>query len=93
MTEDKAEDALEACKDTVLELKVENDELREAAETFGDLAERLNRALITERVQHPDAAAAAPACPRCGKAQHVHPIPPSTRGDALHCDYCGNSWH
>ena len=41
MADDKAEQALEACQDTVDELKVQNDELREAAGTSGQLAERV----------------------------------------------------
>lgn len=36
------EDALSECEEKVAELKEENAELRNAAQTFGDLAERLN---------------------------------------------------
>jgi hypothetical protein len=98
MTDDKTEESLEACQETVEELKTENVELREAEETFGELAERLNRALRSELSQQaglsddtkPDTG--VPECPRCGKARYVHSMPPSNRGDTLHCDYCGNSW-
>jgi hypothetical protein len=37
-------DALAACQEEVQELKAENADLRESAESFGALAERLNRA-------------------------------------------------
>ena len=37
-----AEEALTKCEEKVEELKEENAQLRNAAETFGDLAERLN---------------------------------------------------
>lgn len=37
-------DPLSACEQQVEELKAENAELRESAESFGALAERLNRA-------------------------------------------------
>jgi len=36
------EEALAECEETVDHLKEENAELRNAAQTFGDLAERLN---------------------------------------------------
>lgn len=36
------DDALAECEETVEHLKEENAQLRESAETFGDLAERLN---------------------------------------------------
>ena len=36
------EDALAECEETVEHLREENAELRESAQTFGDLAERLN---------------------------------------------------
>lgn len=101
MADEKTEQALGDCQDTVEELKAENVELRESADAFGELAERLNRELHPERSQQavlsgdaqPDNGALA--CPRCGKARHVHPIsvPQSYRGEAFHCDYCGNSWH
>lgn len=42
-TDDTPEDeALTECEEKVEELKEENAQLRNAAETFGDLAERLN---------------------------------------------------
>ena len=37
-------DPLAACQEQVQELKAENADLRESAESFGALAERLNRA-------------------------------------------------
>ena len=37
------EDALAECEETVEHLREENEELRESAQTFGDLAERLNK--------------------------------------------------
>ena len=37
-----AEEALTKCEEKIEELKEENAQLRNAAETFGDLAERLN---------------------------------------------------
>lgn len=42
---------LEDCQETVRHLEEENHELREAAGTFGQLAERLNSALREERRQ------------------------------------------
>ncbi len=36
-------DSLAECQETVEQLKEENAQLRESSETFGDLAERLNR--------------------------------------------------
>ena len=42
--DDQAPDPLTACEEAVQELKAENAELRESAESFGALAERLNRA-------------------------------------------------
>lgn len=41
--EERLPDALHACEEEVQELKAENAELRESAESFGALAERLNR--------------------------------------------------
>jgi hypothetical protein len=41
-------DPLSACREEVQELKAENAELRESAESFGALAERLNRAKRSE---------------------------------------------
>ncbi len=99
MADDKTERALDDCQETVQELTVENEDLREAAGTFGELAERLNQALLTERRQQADHAGDAtpengpPECPRCGKGRYVHPILASPLGHAFHCDYCGNSWH
>jgi predicted RNase H-like nuclease (RuvC/YqgF family) len=40
--EQKMRDALEACEETVEELKEENAQLRQSSRAFGDLAERLN---------------------------------------------------
>lgn len=59
MADDKPEQALEECKETVKELKVENEELRGAADTFGELAERLNQTLRKERSQKADPGHAA----------------------------------
>lgn len=85
MNEDKP-DQLQACEEKVEELAAENAELRESAETFGALAERLNQAKQAE------AAAMAIVCPRCSRPQHVVRTPPTFRGDDLHCGYCGHSW-
>jgi hypothetical protein len=41
-------DPLAACQEEVQELKAENADLRESAESFGALAERLNRAKRTQ---------------------------------------------
>jgi len=82
---DKPIDPLDECKETVEVLKEENAELRQSAESFGELAERLNqqnRALEKSM---------SVACPRCGRGMYVRPTPPTPRGD-LHCTYCGNSW-
>lgn len=89
MADEKVEKALEACEETVEELKVENEKLRESSESFGALAERLNQALRTES----DPESVHTNCPRCGQARHVHPTSKTARGHDLHCDYCGNSWH
>jgi FtsZ-binding cell division protein ZapB len=40
----KALEALEQCEEKVQELREENSQLRQSAEVFGDLAERLNKA-------------------------------------------------
>jgi predicted RNase H-like nuclease (RuvC/YqgF family) len=40
--EKDSDDALAECEETVEHLKEENAQLRESAQTFGDLAERLN---------------------------------------------------
>ena len=42
-------DELLDCKRRLAELEIENDELRASAQTFGDLAERLNQELEHER--------------------------------------------
>ena len=85
MNEDK-HDELQECEQKVEELVAENAELRESAESFGALAERLNQARQAE------AAAAAIVCPRCNKPQYVVRTAPTVRGDDLHCGYCGYSW-
>jgi hypothetical protein len=45
----RREDMLRRCYEQIRELKEENRQLRIAAESFGHLAERLNRALRAER--------------------------------------------
>jgi predicted RNase H-like nuclease (RuvC/YqgF family) len=45
------EEVIRRCNEEIRRLKTENDELRRAAESFGQLAERLNRALRAERVK------------------------------------------
>ena len=85
MVDDK-DDALEHCQETVEALRVENEELRESAESFGALAERLNQA------NRSDGNAALIMCPRCGTGEHVQRTAPIVRGNDLHCAYCGNSW-
>jgi hypothetical protein len=40
--DEEAVEALAQCEETVEQLKEENAQLRESAQTFGDLAERLN---------------------------------------------------
>jgi len=84
--EKEKQGGLEDCEEKVEELAAENAELRQSAESFGALAERLNQAR--------QAAEAAPAlvCPRCSRPQHVIRIAPTPRGNDLHCDYCGHSW-
>ncbi len=56
MSDDETKRDLDECHETVeklqeakKELEAENDHLREAADTFGDLAERLNTALKEQR--------------------------------------------
>lgn len=49
MADGETNDQLEACKETVQRLEEENDQLRQAAGTFGQLAERLNQTLRDER--------------------------------------------
>ena len=48
MVEPEASRALEECLARIRQLEEENAHLREAARTFGDLAERLKRALDDE---------------------------------------------
>jgi predicted RNase H-like nuclease (RuvC/YqgF family) len=43
------EDELERCREQIRQLKAENHELRRASESFGALAERLNRELHFQR--------------------------------------------
>jgi DNA repair exonuclease SbcCD ATPase subunit len=86
MTNSNDDDRLDECQETVEELKVENAELREAAESFGALAERLNQARRSE------ADVASERCPRCAANQHVQAIEPTAFGYDRHCNYCGNSW-
>jgi hypothetical protein len=43
------DDELRGCHEEIQRLTAENQELREAAKCFGDLAERLNRQLQVER--------------------------------------------
>jgi regulator of replication initiation timing len=64
--EEKPTDPLNDCRETVeqlqeekKELEVENEQLREASGSFGELAERLNVALTEER-QSAEAPAGAP---------------------------------
>ena len=83
---DREHDPLEDCQKTVEALTVENGELRESAETFGALAERLNQ------VNRAHENAAPLVCPRCGKAEHVQRTAAIVRGNDLHCGYCANSW-
>ena len=56
-------DELEECKDRNRELEQENELLRESAETFGALADRLNQEL---RRQDRDSAARPPSKPDSG---------------------------
>ena len=49
MSDEKRQDPLEACMETVQRLEEENKHLRTAAGAFGQLAERLNQALQEER--------------------------------------------
>lgn len=48
MVDSEASKALEECLTRIRQLEEENAHLREAAKTFGDLAERLKRALDAE---------------------------------------------
>jgi hypothetical protein len=84
---DQTKDPLEACEQVVEELKAENADLRESAESFGALAERLN-------LEKRSGTGSVPVtCPRCGSDLHVQPTGLTSRGNDLHCNYCGNSWH
>lgn len=47
------DDALKDCEAEVERLETENEDLRKSAEEFGQLAERLNRALRDRLVTHP----------------------------------------
>ena len=49
MSDDDQKERLEDCLATVQNLKEENQQLRRAAASFGQLAERLNEALESER--------------------------------------------
>jgi hypothetical protein len=49
LVEPEASRTLEACLARIRQLEEENAHLREAAKTFGELAERLKRALDNER--------------------------------------------
>lgn len=49
MTDGETNEELDACKETVQRLDEENDQLRQAAGAFGQLAERLNQRLRKER--------------------------------------------
>ena len=46
---DECQEAVEKLEEVKKELEAENEHLREAADTFGDLAERLNTALKERR--------------------------------------------
>ena len=45
------EEVILRCHEEIRRLKTENDDLRRAAESFGQLAERLNRQLRAERMK------------------------------------------
>jgi hypothetical protein len=45
------EEVIRRCHEEIRRLETENDDLRRAAESFGQLAERLNRQLRAERVK------------------------------------------
>lgn len=49
MSEGETDEELEACKENVQRLEEENDQLRQAAGAFGQLAERLSHSLREER--------------------------------------------
>lgn len=82
--DEEKQDPLQACEQKVEQLVEENAELRESAESFGALAERLSQ-------QARQTGATALVCPRCSRSQHVVRIAPTARGH-LHCEYCGYSW-
>lgn len=85
MTDEKP-DPLKACEEKVEELAAENAELRESAESFGALAERLNQARKAE------ATSTRLVCPRCNRPEHVISTAPTLREGTLHCNYCGHTW-
>ena len=60
---DECMEAVEKLQEVKKELEAENEHLREAADTFGDLAERLNTAL-KERREPADPLPDAPPPPR-----------------------------
>jgi cell division septum initiation protein DivIVA len=81
---DEAKKDLDECYETVeklqevkKELETENEQLREAADTFGDLAERLNTALKQREPADPTADARpqieAPSPTQNGPASRKHP--------------------
>jgi septal ring factor EnvC (AmiA/AmiB activator) len=49
MTEDERDGRLKECLTTVRSLEEENRQLRQSADSFGQLAERLNKELARER--------------------------------------------
>jgi hypothetical protein len=49
MSEESKSQALDECRETVQKLEEENAHLRESADAFGHLAERLNETLRAER--------------------------------------------
>jgi cell division septum initiation protein DivIVA len=59
---DECQEAVEKLQEVKKELEAENEHLREAADTFGDLAERLNNAL-KERRGSAEPPAGAPPLP------------------------------
>ena len=69
------DDALEDCEEKLVKLEQENDELRQSAQEFGQLAERLNQTLRHER-RH-KAEGFAP--PGESEPPASSPIPPEAR--------------
>jgi chromosome segregation ATPase len=59
---DECHETVEKLEEAKKELEAENEQLREAADTFGDLAERLNTALKEQR-ESTDSPADAPPPP------------------------------